>query len=422
MHQSYTKPAYFHGRVPRILSRQFGKEGSPLPSLIGVGAIFLFASLNPPFITPQTSIYLERFRLLLESIILLCLVVSLPRSGIRYPILTLVLAIYLINYLVSGESLSHVLSHFNKFALLFMLASVLSRRRTLLNIATTVWITIWISIAVLALVGFLLYQSPVRQFGVLYSYSGYEYFSFPIIGNYLFRTTEFANLPRFAGYFFEPAIVSFFFAFNLLSAPSLIGNKKRRRVFEGLCFLGGLLTFSWIFFLFVGIYAVLRMPISSKVLKGVTLIALITVGMLLAVMSPLGLSSLPYSSSNERVQRYDRSVQFLSMQTPSKLIFGAGVEPFHQSIGSGASAAFLDLLASRGLLIAAAWLYVLYATARPIAGLILIIALYGLVIDYWHFPLFIIGLAIVVSLRSPFSERRSATASPVRSYELGRAP
>lgn len=386
----------------------FPRKTGKLPTLLIVASIALmaFVAIYPPFLpTPFTEEY-KTARLLFEGSILFLLSVYLSKNDAEiFVVLLTVGFLYMMNWFFSAENIENVLSHFNKFAFLLLISSVLRRRNDLALLAKKMWIMFWVYCSIMGVVGYFLMTSnlvsPTVLVGVEEGLGRYYYYNYPFIGNFHLRI-----IPRYTGFLFEPGMLGFFFGFNMVIAKQLVVDTKKCRLFLGLNMFAGLLTVSYAFFIFLVFFFCLRFRmvarlVSNKlVLMGfIGFFGLIIMAALTSILNNVE-DLLPYSSVGDRLLRYVLSIEFLREQSLGALVFGVGLFPFHEAIGRGASAGIIDVLASRGILLLGVWLYVLYMKAKHIPGLFAFILLYSLVFDYWHFPLFMIGLAIAASLDS----------------------
>lgn len=375
----------------------------------------LFAALYPPFAYAPTGDDTKVFRLVFEASILFFLAISVWRTRADlYLTVFGMLLLYLANWYASGELIDNVLSYFNKLALLLFLPVVLQRHRNLLLAMADLWVKFWTYSAIAGIIGYVLMFTNFVAPGASYlSRSAYEYFNYPLIGNFMLKQ----GLPRFTGWLTEPVIIALFFGFNILVAAKLVAVRKKRRRFVLLNLIGGLLTLSYAFAGFVVLMGLLRIkPVKRFLTNRITISVLVGVGLmtlyaLLAWMLNNSQALLPYSSLGERVGGVIRAIDFISTQSLTQWLLGSGIEPFHFGLQGGTSTGLLVVLGSRGIIIFGIWLYWLRRFAKPVRGLFAYCVFYSLVLDFWHFPLFIFGLSIVYA--TDWWQRRLPTPSPV---------
>ena len=384
------------------------------PAAFGIALVLLaYASLYPPFQQATNAEYFKLFRLFLETSILAMLAVSLAlRAADRYVTVFAALWLYLINWQMSGEVMENVLSYFVKLALLVFLSAALRKQGTVREALARVWIAFWVYCVITGAIGYVLLSADL----VAPTTRGeaYLYYSYPLIGNFLMK----GDSPRYVGFLTEPIQAGLFFGFNMVTAKALVRSQRGSKWFFRLNLLGGLMTASYAFFLFLVALVALRSKTITRLvanrlsLAAIIVIILASISALLGWLLSVGGALLPYSSVGARIGQYIRAVAFLQEASVSQWVFGSGILPFHLAIGGGASAGILDVLASRGVIIAGVWLYVIHSNAKRVPGLFAYIFLYSLVLDFWHFPLFIIGLSVAAAI----SIAEAPLASPSKSH------
>lgn len=386
--------------------RVFLKTRQPSISIIAVAAILMiFAFLYPPFLATSFTTEYRTARLFFEGIILLLLALYLLGSGTKiYAFLLSIFCLYMVNVALGVELIQNAWSHFNKLAFLLLLSSVLQRNNRLALALKKIWIKLWACFSIVGVIGYLLVLSNLVNPTILEDYGNYAYYHYPFVGNFFFKSTDLFLIPRYSGFLVEPIVLGLFFGFNMIVAKKLIVDWKQGRRFFVLNMIGGLLTASYAFIIFLAVFILLKLKtvnrlVSHKVIVIICLgVGFIILWMLLGSLPDNINNLLPYSSSGIRVRQHISSINFLTAAPLCTLIFGAGIMPFNEAIGGGASAGIFDVLASRGIILFCIWVTVLYRYARHIPGLFAYILFYSLVLDYWHFPLFILGLAIIASL------------------------
>jgi hypothetical protein len=402
--------------------------------ILGAIALMIFVFLYPPFLNTSFTIEHKTVRIFFEGFILVSLAIYVSkRDSDIFPVLLVVLLLYLMNWFFSKENIENVLSYFNKFAFLLLISAVLRRKNDLALLAKNVWITFWVYSSITGAIGYFLLisnlVSPTLIVGLEEGLGRYDFYNYPLIGNYFIKSSDLFPIPRYTGFLVEPIMAGLFFGFNMIVAKQLIVDTKKCRRFLTLNMMAGMLTMSYAFFIFLVFFFCLRSKMIIRLVsKKVILILVIGfIGLIIMIASIISIhynvdELLPYSSLGQRVHIYALSLEVFREQSLGTLVFGAGIAPFNEAIGGGASAGIIDVLGSRGIILLGIWLCVLYMKARQIPGLFAFVLLYSLVLDYWHFPLFIIGLAIVASLESSRVRGRIAPSLPTNTiYRSGPA-
>jgi hypothetical protein len=378
-------------------------------------ALMIFVFIHPPFFaTSSFRTEHQTTRLLFEGFILFSLSLYLLKGGAEiFVVLFVVFFLYMMNWFFSVEKIENALSYFNKFAFLLLISSVLCRKNNLARVAKNIWITFWVYCSIMGIIGYFLMVSnlvsPTIIVGEEEGWGHYLYYNYPLIGNFFIKTTDLFSIPRYTGLLSEPVMLGLFFGFNMVVAKQLVADTKKCRHFLRLNMVAGLLTISYVFIIFLAFFLCSRSRIVTRLVFNKPIVLGFIVFICLIIIITASTTSiygnideldelLPYSSLGVRVQQYVSSIEVINEQSLIALVFGLGIIPFHEAIGGGASAGIIDVLVSRGIILWGIWLYVLYRKAKHIPGLFAFILLYSLVLDYWHFPLFIIGLAIVASL------------------------
>ena len=377
-----------------------------------VTILMVFVMMYPPFLSSFSNAFTRDYklvRLLLEVTILLSMTLYLLSKGEAKIFIVLLAALFLysMNVMLSNELIENGLSHFNKLVLLMLIPRVLCRKNDLARLSKKIWITFWVYCAIMGAIGCLLLMSglfapTVENYG---NDAGHEYYSYPFIGKFVLKgASDLLSLPRYSGFLSEPIEMGFFYAFNIIIAKRLIFDAKKCKLFIILNIIGAISTFSYMMVPFVALLLSLRLRILSRLISSKIGLIILVVTSLMIMTVLLGLASgeidrlFPSSSMGDRILRYILSIDLIKGQSLSALLFGMGSVPFIEAMGMGASAGIIDLLVSRGIIIMSIWLYLIYTKARSIPGLFILILLYSLTWSYWHFPLFIVGLAIVASL------------------------
>lgn len=376
------------------------RENKGLITLCAV-VIFLFTFLYPPFITTSLLDSLKIFRLIFEGLILLGLSLYSLKYGVKKHLLVaIVLCIYAINYAINTDGLDKVFSHFGKYALLIFLSSVMLMNKSLTEVIRKIWVGIWYFFSIMSFVGFVLIFFKIATPWTLKEFTEtYNYHFLPIIGNYIFKITHGYIIPRYTGYFVEPNMIGFFFGFNMLTAKHLLRDEKESKIFCTLNLIGGGLTFSFSFFIFLCLWSLFHVKkisqfFSNKILLAITVIFIV----LLMSWEPFVtylVNILKFSSIEDRLFRFLKSISFINLSSFRNLNFGSGIVFFQDTISSGATSGCLGLLASRGIVILIIWYFTIYLFSRNTRGLFIYIFIYTWALDYLHFPFFILGVSLI---------------------------
>lgn len=371
-------------------------------SMMGVAAIFMvFVFLYPPFLPSVFTMEYKIIRLFLEGILLFCMALNLLRTNPKIHVfLFSILCLYLTNVVLSSEQIENALSYFNKFAFLLLLVALLQSNFRFAHALKKLWIWFWVYCSIIGIVGSLLVLTNLVNLTLYPGFENGAYYYYPFIGNFCFKTTDLFRIPRYCGFMTEPILFGFFSGFNMLIAKNLIIDPKQSKKFFYLNLLAGLMTVSYAFMIFLMFFSLLRFRIIHRLVSHkVMIVCCIVLGVIsLSIFNgiPENMDGLlPYSSLSARIQRYLVSIDFLTNASFLTLIFGAGIVSFQDTIQGGASAGIFDVLASRGIILFGIWGYILHKYAKMVPGLFVYIVFYSLVIDYWHFPLFLVGLALI---------------------------
>lgn len=372
-----------------------------LPALV----IVFYVVLYPPFIPGLLDQNAKTIRVFLEGSLLISLAFYLLRIGLRLHLfLATALFIYLLNFFINADSIEKILSHFNKLALLILLPVLFKEVRVLAHFFKKAWVVFWTYNSIAGILGFCLFMSKISMPQILDNQISYHYYYYDFLGSYLLKTINGVVFPRYTNFFIEPIILGLFFGLNLIIKDKLIKNVKKRNVFFILNLIAGFLTLSYAYAFFVLIFAFLKSSILKNIFtrKYITVISLFLIFISIAQLPsvPNSENILPYSSLLERLQQIERSLSFLSFSPISKIFFGSGVMFFQNKINGGASAGFFDFLGAWGVVLLIFWSAVIYQNVKKMPGLFSYLLLYTLVLNYWHFPFFILAISIIKSLET----------------------
>ena len=356
--------------------------------------LITFARMMPPFIGADGNELVVRLGLEISVLGGISIYLFVKQRLTPFVYLAIVFALYMMNWILSAEKIQHVLSHFNKFALLLLLSEMLFLSYPLASFLKKIWCVVWVIFSLMAIMVFVTHVSGL--FKLINIGGNHNYYYFPYFG---YAVMKFLNngfgIPRYVGFLNEPIHFGFFAGFNMIIAQKLFASKKYARYFSGLNMVAGLLTFSYAFYLSMGMYLLLWRHISKIPSK------YIYVGSVLFILFAAGLGNelitLPHSSQGDRLKRYHLALVYIQGLNLDAYLYGAGLVPFQHAIGRGSSSALIDVFVSRGIFIFFAWAYLLHNRCKYIPGLLFYIVFYSLFTNLWSYPLFIVGVAIATS-------------------------
>ncbi|MEO8172301.1 MAG: hypothetical protein ABI581_04430 [Sediminibacterium sp.] len=187
------------------------------------------------------------------------------------------------------------------------------------------------------------------------------------------------NFVRSFFYFIEPVYLALFYLFNVfVIGPSL----PKRSKFVLLNIIGGVVTFSYLFFIGYIIMKALKMRTFYKVLT-VSIIVLFYLAFQNSILPGL----LESSSADNRFSRLETALEFIKNIGAQKILFGIGIEYDYIS-DFGINAGILSTVIENGLFGLVFLLTIMLLFAQKNTFIILIIFLGLLTVEPFKLPLF----------------------------------
>ncbi len=374
---------------------RISKVDADFLSVIFVGLLVSFVWMMPPFI--DTDMGEKIVRLAIEFLVLIgaSLYLFVKKSYQPFIFLIIVFVLYMMNWIVSAENIRHVLSHFCQITLLFLLSEVLVLNYGLASFLKNVWIITWTYFSFLAILTFLGKVSGLLVFNYVGDSHTHHYYQHLFLGYFLMKEFSIGlTLPRYVGFLNEPIIYAFFAGFNMVAAKRLFLVRKNSRRFFVLNMIAGMLTFSYSFYLFLGVFFLFwgylkRVPSKYIFMGGMLVIVIFAYMGKYLYMSD--------SSLSVRVGRYYHFVEYIKNFGIENVLFGVGMQRFVLDTNGAGTSALINTLVGKGIFLFLVWAYLLHARSKYIPGLLAFIVYYSLVLDFYVYPLFVVGVAIVTS-------------------------
>lgn len=281
-----------------------------------------------------------------------------------------------------------------KIAMLLTGSQVLARCPQLLRLMTLAWVVLWSAISIQTILSCLAFNfhliefAPVAVAGWLPQVKSADSVH-PVLG--------FVNSWNLFGYFFgkpmgfllEPIALGFCLGLNVLMKPGYA------RYFGPLNLLAGLCTGSMAFILFFVLLAVYK--ILDTVFQGKN--RLLT-GVIVGGVAILFLAlTIQCTSLNDRALRLAIGMEALLQSNLWSLLFGnlhyAATTTIPGSESKTISSGFLTVLVQRGIPMFLFLCYLLHRFARGNGLLLAYLLFYGLLLQYFWWPVFIIFLMMV---------------------------
>ncbi len=277
----------------------------------------------------------------------------------------------------------------------------------LTHIINKLWIFIWVIMSISAPIAVLTYKimpdyfvfnldKPYLAISDIYDYNNASIFG-NVLEKRIYIMSNYTIIPRFCGWFTEPGYISFYFGLNVCIAKTLISNNIKRNTFIFINMIGGLLTFSVTYYLFIFMYYgyklfILIIP-NIKVYYG--LIITITIVLSSTIYNYLiNPEMLTNTSLADRVRRHSGSIDLLSELSTTNLIFGFGIENFKNVLVAGSTSSFWDILIGKGIIIFCIVFYLFFKYNYYNGVMIIFIIFYNLFFPTFTQPIFFLGLAI----------------------------
>jgi hypothetical protein len=226
-------------------------------------------------------------------------------------------------------------------------------------------------------------------FSAYFSDKDYQYLGSPF-GLVLVKPIMGITIYRSFFFFIEPVYLSLFYLINVFVIKNHV--KRFNRSFTMLNIVGGIVTFSYLFFVGYIILKIFKLPNLKKV------VSLIVFGLIIFVFQDAILTNfMDSSSSDDRLFRIQGALGFLEKADITKILFGLG---FLYDIGldRGISAGLLSTVIENGILGLAFLLFVIILFAQKNLTIIIVIFLGLFTIEPFKLPLFWIAIILAGQL------------------------
>ncbi len=299
--------------------------------------------------------------------------------------------------LFDTDTAVHVVSSYNKMIFFILVVGLFYISDTMLLISLKIWINLWRLLCCLAILAFIGYITGLIPFSLFEldvdAGAPYTYMHNAILGNIVPRFFYSIEYGRVAGFMYEPGLVGFFYGFNILVAKRWICDEKKARNFILLNFAAGLTSgsTSLIFFIVLFVFSSLifggnKHFIAIKVL----LLAPFFVAIIFYILSS-GL--MEFTSSLERIARFQLGMEILNNNTFITLLFGNGIGVSVKE-GVGISSGPLNIFVERGAVMLSFIVFMFFKFSRYNKWLLFYLFYYSVMFEMFWFPLFLIGIAI----------------------------
>ncbi len=193
------------------------------------------------------------------------------------------------------------------------------------------------------------------------------------------------NISRNQFFFVEPVFISLFYVFNVFFVSNSITKNKKRFIFLNL--IGGLLTFSFLFY-------ILSTFLFFRRMKKKSIMFLIYAPLLILLIIILSIS-FDTSSYLDRIIRFNYGLEIIKNMSVKNLITGGSQFGLNSDIESGVSAGILSLLIEGGIFNLILHVSIFkYIIKNKDLFLIILISLF--VFEPYKYPFFWISLLISI--------------------------
>lgn len=386
-----------------------------LRALLTVIAILIYALLTRPL---NFAFYLPTVvRAIIEIIPLILLIFSV-RSYFSPRIIGGGILFYYLgfNYLVNEASFQSSLLTYIKLLFLLVVLDILKNEREIFELLKALFIKFWVLVSASVIASAVLF--PVAK--DLFTYSPlivseagdtYSYYNNPILGNIRISYFFGVAVAKVSWYFNEAGPLSFFFAFNFLSAKYLIDERIPRIRFQWLSLIAGMSTLSISFYLFLVLVVGYMIVSKWKLYSAIAAIILLTVVALGINGDRHGptqgnMSEFfdKYTSQNDRARRFGIFEQLLNKNSLKTILIGNGAGLEGLNAESGISSGWLTHFAERGGVFTIMLMGYSLFLLRYQLPLFLVILYYNFSFEFFLFPIFSVMLGLAVS---GYSSRRN---------------
>jgi hypothetical protein len=391
----------------------------PIRTLLTVIAILVYALFTRPL---NFAFYIPIAVRVFVEVIPLALLTFSVRSYFSPRIIGgAILFYYLsINYLVNEASFQTSFLTFIKLLFLLVLLEILNTERAVFDLLKSLFIKFWVLVSASVIASAVLFWVAREVFTyspLIVSEAGdaYAYYNNPFLGNIRISYFFGVAVAKVSWYFIEAGPLSFFFAFNFLSAKYLIDNQKKQIRFQWLSLIAGMSTLSISFYIFL-VFVLGYMLLSKwKLYFGIAIIILLTAialgstgDMFESAQSNLTEFFNKHTSQNDRARRFDIFEQLLNKSATKTLLIGNGAGLEGLDVESGISSGWLSHFAERGGLFALMLMgYSLYLLRYQLP-LFFVILYYNFSFEFFLFPIFSVMLGLAVS--GYYRQRNAAVA------------
>lgn len=279
-------------------------------------------------------------------------------------------------------------------------AAEVDNLRKLNNLIAKSWFWIWMYISITVVIGFALYRLELVKFDYVdfgaISTADYTYYNNIYFGNTISVIYWGENVQRMCWYIFEPGMLAFFLGLNVIITKSVYASYEYKKLFMGLNFVAGCLTFSTtyiMFFLGWILYGSMRRIITARAMLamwGIFLVATICVAYFVVANDLLASSSI-----EDRLLRANIALDIANNNSLPSFLFGNGVGISSVVADRGISSGLANVFIERGFLILAFLSFIIYKYAQSNKMLVIYIAFSSLAIEPVWYPAFLIALYIV---------------------------
>lgn len=345
----------------KMAAQQFNKTAPLSLGMFASCMLIVYALSYHPFITES---YLSAsVRIGIEGFVLFFLVMI----NLRYQYLVdvvwfiPVVLIFGCTLLLEMDIFVKLISSFNKLVFLILAIGLLNGNRSILNTCIKMWTQLSYFLCIAAILAFVGYATGIISFSPMdfgESIGGvqgsYYYLHNAMLGNLSPKASLFGiELAQVAGFMYEGGLLGIYFGLNILVARDWIDDSKKRKKFVQLNFIAGITTLSTTFFLFFGIYFLVKQTLGEKKLKiGVRTLAFLFLGVLLIVLI---LASDYFEQTSGSVRLYSLGIQFSVIENSTWLTFllGNGIGITVDRFGSGIDSGWMAILVERGAIMLA---------------------------------------------------------------------
>lgn len=370
-------------------------------------AAFVISLCYPPLLFYQ--FINETFRIILFAIILISLfAMQLSRVYLKNKIPTIAsLWLFLLLYILASlyingqESFRSALGY--SMILLFALSifSIMNSQRCkeftdqFLKLYTGLFFLIPVCCIINVFIN--VFLPSLNIFSAYFSDKDYQYLGSPL-GLVVVKPIMGISIYRSFFFFIEPVYLALFYLINVFVIKEYV--KSFNHSFTTLNIIGGIVTFSYLFFAGYIILKILKLPILNKV------VLLSVFGLTFFIFQDVILSDfIDSSSSDDRLFRIEGAFAFIQNADITKILFGLG---FLYDIGldRGISSGLLSTIIENGILGLIFLLTVMVLFAQKNLTIIIIIFLGLLTIEPFKFPLF----WLTIILAGQLSQKRYTLA------------